>query len=382
MAGVVRIEDMHAAAEGGLSRACADVDGRLLWFESADVELRPVPEAFACAMLPAAVERESRLTLDRTIDPGWCTNVTALQDVWRAWWRYRKVGVHPQGGPNGHMPRAKGAALCFSGGVDSFYTLLRGGLAFDHLVFVHGYDMALADVRRAAAMERSLRAVAGAVGARAVMVRTNLREHPTFAVTNWHRSHGGALAAVGHLLSHAVGTLTISSSYPLCYEHPWGTHWKTDPLWSSPRLDVVHSGAEHWRADKLRAIVGEELVRRHLRVCYKNLSPEGNCGRCEKCIRTMLILAQADQLQHFPVFDGGVHLSVRIDGLRRLRPDLIPVYEGFMRQTSDRQVGTALEALIARTRSRPSRVAGWARDLMSSTGHTVRRRLRNWRVLP
>ncbi|OHB64584.1 MAG: hypothetical protein A2Y77_12860 [Planctomycetes bacterium RBG_13_62_9] len=357
------------------------MDGRPLWFESADVPLRPAPEAFGSAMLPAAVERKADLVLGQPVDPRWHTGVMALQDVWNAWWKYRKVSVRSSAGQDGDGTRASGVALCFSGGVDSFFSLLRGGFVFDYLVFVHGYDMPLADVRRAAAMERSLRAVAAAVGARGIVVRTNLREHPTFAVTEWLRSHGGALAAVGHLLTDTVGTLVISSSYPYCYDHPWGTHWTTDPLWSSSRLEVVHYGAEHWRTEKLHMIVGEDLVRRHLRVCYKNLSPEGNCGRCEKCVRTMLILAEVGQLEGFPALGGSAGL---IEGIKRvwaLRPDLMPVYESLMRNSQDPQVVAALQALIARTRSRSLRLARYAKGLVRSTVYCTQRQIRKWGIL-
>src|SRR4030042_6630339 len=148
MARVGRIDDVRADVGGGLGRVCADVDGRPLWFESADVPLRPAPEAFGSAMLPAAVERKADPVLGTPVDPRWHTGVMALQDVWNAWWKYRKVSVRSSAGQDGDGTRASGGALCFSGGVDSFFSLLRGGFVFDYLVFVHGYDMPLAGVRR------------------------------------------------------------------------------------------------------------------------------------------------------------------------------------------------------------------------------------------
>ncbi len=381
MAQVVRIENMRAVTEGGLYRACADVDGRLLWFESSDAELRPAPEAFGCAMLPAAVARRADLVLDATVDATWEVNIRALQRIWRRWWHCRRAVVRSQAVASPAGARAKGVALCFSGGVDSFFSLLRAGLGVDHLVFVHGYDIKLADLSRTAAAERSLREVAAAVGAKAVVIRTNLREHPTFLTADWERAHGGALAAVGYLLQGAVGTLAISASYPHCYEHPWGSHWDTDPRWSSSRLEVVHIGAEHWRADKLRAIADEELVRRHLRVCWENRSPQGNCGRCEKCIRTMLILAQAGCLEDFQAFDGGTQLVASIDELPFLRPELVPIYAGFMGDSTDRHITTALERLIARSRSRRPPRSTRTAVLTRRIAGALRRRICHWRRL-
>lgn len=346
----VHIKNLRATTEGSVSRVCADVDGAPLWFESADAQLAASPEAFGCAMVPAAFAREADLIVDATVDETWTANVRAVQDVWRRWWGGRHADVRAQSQEKRETPRAKGKALCFSGGVDSFYTLLRGGFGFDHLVLVHGYDIELSDQRRMAAAEASLREIAAAVEAEAVVIRTNLREHPTFAEADWEKAHGGALVAVGHLLSDTVGLLVVSASYPYCYDHPWGSHWDTDPLWSSSALEIVHFGADQWRADKLRAIAEDDLVRRHLRVCWKNLSEHGNCGRCEKCIRTMLILAGAGQLADFPVFDGGVGLAERMRELPPLRRQLVKVYGDFPRDGMDPAVAAALEALIARSR--------------------------------
>jgi len=346
----VHIKNLRATTEGPVSRVCADVDGAPLWFESDDVRLGASPEAFGCAMLPAAFAREADLIVEATLDETWTANVRAVQDVWRRWWGGRKVDLRSKGQESRDTPRAKGKALCFSGGVDSFYTLLQGGFGFDHLVLVHGYDIELSDQTRFAAAEASLREIAAAVGAKAVVIRTNLREHPTFVDANWEKAHGGALVAVGHLLTDTVGLLVLSASYPYCYDHPWGSHWDTDPLWSSSVLEIVHFGADQWRADKLRTIAGKELVRNHLRVCWKNLSEQGNCGRCEKCIRTMLILAGAGQLADFPVFGGGADLPDRVRELPPLPRQLVKVYGDFPRDGMDPAVAAALEALLARSR--------------------------------
>jgi len=329
----------------------AEVEGCPLWFESSDISLRPAPEAFGCALVPAAVEQRADLAFDAPVDPRWIAHVGALQHIWRQWWRIRQADIRPRTEERSPLVRAKGVGLCFSGGVDSFYSLLRSGFAFDHLVSVHGYDVKLSDTRRSAAAEQSLREVAAAVGAKPVTVRTNLREHPTFAGADWERSHGGALAALGHLLGDDIGILVISSSDPYHHDAPWGSHWKTDPLWSSSRIEIVHSGAGLWRNEKLQLIAGEDLVRRHLRVCWENRRPAGNCGHCEKCVRTMFVLAQAHQLEHFPVFDGAAPVRERIHQLPRIAPALFPDYEELLRQCTDPFLAEALRALLARSRT-------------------------------
>ena len=55
-------------------------------------------------------------------------------------------------------------------------------------------------------------------------------------------------------------------------------------------FQVVHDGAEAERIDKARKLMESPVALRNLRVCFE--TPEGgyNCGRCEKCFRTMATL--------------------------------------------------------------------------------------------
>jgi hypothetical protein len=73
-----------------------------------------------------------------------------------------------------------------------------------------GHDVKLEDYKRAAVIQQHVRAVAREVGAHAVFVRTNVRELPRFRAAPWPHTHGGALAAIGHLLSEGWGKLLIS----------------------------------------------------------------------------------------------------------------------------------------------------------------------------
>jgi len=364
MARAITVANIRAANEGLVSRVGADVDGEVLWFESPDAPLRPQAEAFGCAALPVAIQHRANLVVDAPLDAVWLTNVRALQETWRQWWRVRPARIRPRAEERRPFAKARGVGLCFSGGVDSFYSLLRSGFAFDHLVYVQGYDVPLADAARAAAAEQSLREVAAAIGARAVVIRTNLREHPTFRGADWDRTHGGALAAVGHLLADRLGSLVLSSSYPYYHDTPWGSHWKIDPLWSSAQQEIVHYGAWLWRKEKLELIAGEDLVRRHLRVCWASHESRANCGRCEKCLRTMLVLALSGQLEHFPAFEGAADLAERIRALPPLSPTYFPNYEEFLRESRDPQVAEALRGLLARSRAELPTVAKRAMGLV------------------
>jgi len=101
--------------------------------------------------------------------------------------------------------------------------------------------------------------------------------------------HGGALAAVAHLLSTVLIEVRIASI--LDYENlfPWGSHPLIDPLFSSSNLSVIHIGAVWSRVEKTRLISDFDEALATLHVCYK-LGDSANCSHCSKCVRTMLTL--------------------------------------------------------------------------------------------
>ena len=382
----------RATREGEVRRVTAEVDGEPAWIESADCDLLPAPEAFASAFLLPALHRGAPLEVAGPLDPAWLANVEQLMWIWQDWWEYpvllpRAPGAPepaPAGrrvngedalagrGPTAPAPSAApgsgpavrpGVALFFSGGVDSFYSLLRCGAGPDRLVAVQGFDVALGDEPRMTALEGSLREVARARGLKAVVAHTNIRDHHLMRKAPWGRTHGGGMAAVGHALGDGVTEALISSSVALNRRHKWGSHWATDPLFGSGRLALRELGMEVKRLDKLRTLTDEPLVRRHLRVCWENRSAAGNCSHCGKCVMTRLVLHDCGVLDEFPVFEGTATLARDLDAY--------PVNTGFLNQ---------LEALAASPRLDPE-VLRATRDLLKRSRHAQRWDVKHRRAL-
>ena len=339
---------------GRTTRVVADVDGVPLWFDSDDLELVPRPEAFASAVLPGALETHRVLESAAALPDRWRRGVAEIATVGADWWGWGEARVEAP--RRRELPSrlqalrpGRRTALTFSGGVDSFHAMFRGGVPIDLLVSVHGFDIPLDDRDRMAAWERSFRAIAAERGLASGVVRTNVREHPSATLASWPRAHGGALAALGHLLGGRVGRLAVASSYPRVLDLPWGSHWRLDHRWSTERLEVRHVGDTHWRADKLREVGDEPLVRRHLRVCWENRSAALNCGRCEKCLRTQLVLLSAGQLAAMEVFPGGPPLEQVVDEVSAFETEgLVPVYRELAEQLPP-PVADAVRRLVHRS---------------------------------
>jgi hypothetical protein len=189
----------------------------------------------------------------------------------------------------------RGVGSFFSAGVDSFYTALKRNAELTHLVFVEGFDVFDATSRRGIAAADGARAAAAALGKELIEVETNLRElTESFAI--WHLAHGIGLAAVGLLLQNHLERIFIPASYSYGDLGPWGTHPLLDPLWSTEALEFVHDGCELVRAEKVAVIADSETALKYLRVCNRQ-NATYNCGRCEKCVRTMLNLRLAGALE-------------------------------------------------------------------------------------
>jgi hypothetical protein len=82
----------------------------------------------------------------------------------------------------------------------------------------------------------------------------------------------------------------------------------TDPLWSNGSVRIVHDGAEVRRVEKVVKIARNGDALANLRVCFTDMNV--NCGRCSKCLRTMIPLALLDvQAAPFPPLPSPEKLS-------------------------------------------------------------------------
>ena len=348
-----RAEDRPVLVDGIAARrggsAAATVAGRRVWFESGDVPLAGASEAFGSAFLVPAMHARRQLHLPAGGCATWTANISRVAETFRSLW-------YPEAPPplcianRQPTPAATTTtSLCFTGGVDAFHTLLGNKQRIDRLIYVVGYDVKLRHRRRAADVSRMIRAIAAEVGTASVILRTNLRQHPLMRATPWVRSFGGALAAIGHLVADAAGTLIISGD-GLGYEHPEvGSRPGTDHLFGSETTSIEHHAPTVTRLEKISRIAGEPIVRRHLRVCWQSDTDRLNCGRCEKCVRTMLSLDACGALAAFPGFGGGRGLLSAIDSLSDIDHVVASFYRDLLKEGLTGRAAEGVRRLLARS---------------------------------
>jgi len=349
----VTIGKAQAHLREGNHRVTAQVAGREVWFESRDFPLQASPEAMGSALLLPALFAGVELQLEQAVCPRWLEGAKAANALAVRWWQLPHRRLEASSRPAPLTTKLDVSAQCFTGGLDSFHSLLRGKHRPKLLVFVHGYDIALGDEVRLRAFENSLERVATASRARPVVIRSNLREHPLVASTSWTLTHGGALAAIGHLLSGHASQLVLASSVPRDYHIPWGSHWQLDPNWSSGAMEILHDGADFPREQKAWAVAGEPLLKQHLRVCWENRSPTGNCSRCDKCVNTMLLLEQSGELANYTVFNPPHSFEPLLDALPYTT--FVRVYRAMCQRGLPSETEAAVQRLLRRTKRHNAR---------------------------
>ena len=89
--------------------------------------LSQTADAFAIAMLLPSMAAGEPLEIDLPVSETLLFNLVGIQDIFCAWYpgRFQRVAIRAEPRIEQRKPRAQRAASFFSGGVDSFYTLLK-----------------------------------------------------------------------------------------------------------------------------------------------------------------------------------------------------------------------------------------------------------------
>lgn len=293
--GTVTFEDVRPDG----ARIVGTGDGPFdLWFRVQGAKADLGPDALVVAALPIAMAEGKDVEVDR-LDPVLADGLPAWQDVFASWYPDRLQRIAVRGRTSRPPRRAKGVGCFFTGGVDSFHSVLANRDRLTHLVFVHGFDVpleGLPDLR--AEVTTRVRQAADELGLPLIEVETNLHDLSDTRRSPWGTTyHGVALAAVGHLLAGTLGELVIGATHSYEDLFAYGSHPLTDPLLSSSRVTFTHHGCEADRVEKTVHCATSDVAMRHLRVCWENRDGTYNCGTCKKCLRTMIALRIAGKLE-------------------------------------------------------------------------------------
>ena len=284
-----------------------------------EADIEPVPDAFLVgAVIPALHFGERRIAMDPRVCPVLKEGLSRVMGLMAHWsnGQMRPLRLEARSLP---APRyediSRRTGLFLSGGIDSLATLRRNHLQFpsghpyrvqDGLM-VHGFDIG-GVVERGAKLHVFERArahmapVAAEARVTLIPVYTNIR-HLCDERELWlNRFFGAVLGAVAHAFGRRVGTMNVAASYDIPNLVPCGSHPLLDPAYGSADVQIRHCDLELSRIDKLRLIAQWPVALDNFRVCLANVPDRLNCGRCEKCVRTMTGLIAIGALERSRAF--------------------------------------------------------------------------------
>jgi len=265
-----------------------------------------------------------------------------------------------------------------SGGVDSLSILRLNRLNVPHnhpasikvCFLVYGFDIGWGPNApdKQETWERALattQEVAHDAAATLIPVWTNIRFLDDSIPFWMYQFHGAALASVAHAFDQRIRTTCIASTFDIATDVPYGSRPVLDRCFSSHRMLIKHEGIMYSRLEKAKILAEWSQALKSVRVCTYNPPGRLNCGKCEKCIRTMLTLVAVGALTKTPAF-GCEDVSVELlRTVKIVRPTQNQVY---------RQIVPHLEA-----QGRQDLVSELQRMFRAYRRYVLLRPLRNWR---
>ncbi len=367
----LRLTNVCRDSLAGRERLCADFRvgwrSRKVWLRASEGPLADTANPFVAAALVPAMRRGWSIEVDGSVSAKLLEGTERIQEIITGWYpSYRRVPLKVTSEAGDRPQPGRCVASFFSGGVDSFYTLRQHREEITHLIFVHGLDIPLHRRLQRRRISSAIHELAGTMDLCLVEVETNLRQFGE-AHVSWPKAYfGSVLAAVALLLAPRFAKFYLPGTLSRDQLEPMGSHPDLDPNWSDGSIELVHDGLEATRSQKLLAIADWAPVQSHLRVCYQSPAKALNCGRCRKCLWTMMLLSAGGWLERVKTFDTPLDLQALslyppASGQQR---DRVEVALALLRhRNADPELQAVLASMLSAAGRQP--LAGRVRHLVS-----------------
>ncbi len=285
--------------------------------------IHPEPNAFMVGAAVAAMwNGEDRMELEDGVDPQLRSRLIMAMRLLSHWHksplRPVKIDAPEAKHPMPHTAQST-TALFISGGVDSLAALYwnarqyqigdprRVGVAF----FVHGLDVGDPNKQDQPGLWelgiQTISALCQELEVELVPIKVNLRN----LAKNWRFyakwQFASLLSAIAHTASSRIHRCIITPDHALEYiQPPHGSHPWLNSYFGADFLEITTGDMEQFsRLERVRILSQWPAALNSMRVCWDtDAIPEGhlNCGRCAKCIRTMLELLVCNKLTQSTAF--------------------------------------------------------------------------------
>ena len=281
------------------------------------------------AALPTAMALGRPLHVRGEVDADF---LATMEEYMAAWCRWRPdlfqpVGLSADVETAARPSLATNAIMAFSGGLDSTFALHahkhgslgRRGLNIEAAVLVQGFDMPLDDAAAFDVARTHVEAILAPYGVRLNVVRTNWQK--PFSI-KWEMTHMLGIAAVLHQFHRTFGKGLVADDFAYDNQRtPWSSNAITNQMLGCGAFPICTAGAAWGRTEKAAAVAANPIALEHLRVCYERPGLGGNCGECEKCLRTKLNF-YANGIRLVPTLGR----PITVEDVRRMNPQHADFY--------------------------------------------------------
>lgn len=294
-------------------------DIRIVNEYSPNKELSTTSEGFVSLFLPHVMFTGDHLVVKGGVSNSYLKNINLLKKYYESL-NIQDIHLNLDSNVNSDQTNNQNQSLCtFTGGVDSFYTLISNFKNIDSLLFCIDYDVKKNQKKLISSTLSMLDTVSKYSKKELIICKTNQRRVLQWSGIKYLGNlkdqykdlwglflHGPCLFNHGYNLSNNYGSLYIPSSHPASSNYLWGSSFHIDHLHSSSLLDIIHDG-DCSRTHKVKTCLcnNSDLFLSNLRVCYANINQSFNCSKCEKCTRTILAigLLHPDSLNNLSTFN-------------------------------------------------------------------------------
>lgn len=301
-------------------------------------------DPYLLAMLFPAMRHNTDIFVHGEVSPSLLDNLQEFQSIWHLWHPELYTAIDIQSEVEIEQPKANTSAVlaAFSGGVDSSFMVWRhktgrclknkcdiqAGLMF------HGFEIPLdrkEDFKRAALKAEKLLNSLG-LGIPLITISSNIAGF----WKDWQDLSYGFMASVvsGMTLlknGYSEGIVANGINYRNL-SFPNTTSILTDVLLSSNSFRIIYDGSAFSRNEKIRALANWPEAQQYLRVCTSSADFYRNCGKCEKCLRTILNF-RAVGAQLPPCFEQDVS-NMQIIKIYVSHPEILSFHQDILREAA------------------------------------------------
>jgi len=280
-------------------------------------------EPYVMALLFLAMKTKEDIYVEGTLSPHFLYNIQEYQRyfVFFSEGKLSQINIIPSSIQIDKTFKQQTLA-CFSGGVDSFYSLKKNqqlpkslsSHKISHAVFIKGFDFFLPqhEGNYEKIYPHYKKMLLEQFGIDLIPVTTNFRhviEH--FNVYPWESAHSAVLGSIGLLFKNGFDQYIVGSSdaYNTLVDG-WGSHPIPDSLIATESFKTLHDALDTSRFEKTTFLAHQPATYDHLRVCWEKPNGLQNCGQCAKCLQVMMYLEHEDKLQHYTSFPKTIDLEL------------------------------------------------------------------------